>query len=390
MENIQKLLHKIHVVSVRNETIIEATGGRFNMFSILGVNHYENTHSGIIAEILNPFGSHGLKEKFLNEFVRLNISDDFDFDCKNANVQREKYLGCLGRADIFIEQKDKRKAIIIENKIYAIDQNEQLMRYNEYALKNYHKKNYQILYLTLDGSIASEYSCGEVEYSTISYSKNIIKWMEQCAKISLHYPLVRETINQYINHLKQLTNQDMDTNNQKQVVEIIARKENVHSIASILNNQMAWKKEIITKYLQPALQKLANDKDLLFGDEDMHRLDEKESGFSFYKKEWGRFRIFFYSESQGYINMYYGISYSVGDAPRKTQNKLDCFNDLPNDYWPYGSQYLDDRDWTNDTFVDFAKGNESEFVKYISRVLDELLYELNIKNINPNDCDKEI
>ena len=117
MENIQRLLHEVNVIRVRNEAIIDATGGRFNLFRLMGVNHYENTHSGIIAEFLNPSGSHGLEEKFISEFISQVVPKSFSFDCRNANVQTEKILGNLGRVDILIEQKDKKKAIIIENKI---------------------------------------------------------------------------------------------------------------------------------------------------------------------------------------------------------------------------------------------------------------------------------
>ena len=40
-------------------------GTRFNIFHILGVSHYENTHSTILAELLNPEGTHGLHNSFL-------------------------------------------------------------------------------------------------------------------------------------------------------------------------------------------------------------------------------------------------------------------------------------------------------------------------------------
>lgn len=387
MENFQNLLHEINVIRVRNETINEATGGRFNIFNIVGVNHYENTHSAIIAEFLNPEGSHGLKEKFLTEFVNQNLSVNFTFDCKSANVQTERYLGYLGRVDLIIEQNDKKKAIIIENKIYANDQKEQLKRYNEYANNKYSKDNYIILYLTLEGIEASDNSCADVEYSTISYSKSIINWLEECAKISLHYPMVRETINQYINHLKQLTNQDMDTKNQQEIVEILAKKENVHNVAAIFNNQNAWQKAIINNYLKPALSELASEKNLLFDGNEMDRLDEKGSGFSFYKNKWGRFRIYIWSENLGYKDFFYGISFYEGDPVKNIQRKLDCFDKVSNKYWPYGFKSLDYKNWNNDTFADFTKGRSSEFVMYISRILDELLSEIEYKNIIFQDCD---
>lgn len=42
---------------------------KFNMFSICGVNQFENTHSSILAEILNPEGSHKLNTLFLESFL---------------------------------------------------------------------------------------------------------------------------------------------------------------------------------------------------------------------------------------------------------------------------------------------------------------------------------
>jgi hypothetical protein len=55
--------------------------------------------------------------------------------------------------------------------------------------------------------------------------------------IAVRYPMVRETINQYINHLKQLTHQDMDTKNKEEIIDIILSDkkliESAHYVASI-------------------------------------------------------------------------------------------------------------------------------------------------------------
>ena len=69
MGNIQNLLNQVSIITKKNAEYIDATGGRFNMFRIVGVNHYENTHSAILAELLNPKGTHGLKSKLLELFV---------------------------------------------------------------------------------------------------------------------------------------------------------------------------------------------------------------------------------------------------------------------------------------------------------------------------------
>ena len=133
MHNIQNLLNQVAIISKKNAEILDATGGRFNMFRICGVNHYENTHSAIIAEFFNPKGTHGLKYKLLECFIE-TLGEYFtiqDFNCEKSKVYTEYYTE-EGRIDIFIED-NHNNAIIIENKIYANDQSEQLKRYNNYA-----------------------------------------------------------------------------------------------------------------------------------------------------------------------------------------------------------------------------------------------------------------
>ncbi|OAV63577.1 hypothetical protein Barb6XT_03113 [Bacteroidales bacterium Barb6XT] len=103
--------------------MLEATGGKFNMFRIVDVSHYETIHSAIIAELLNPKGSHGLKEKFLEAFVRQAEINDFNCNCASTIDD--------GRLDILIKDSTGRNAIIIENKIYAGDQDNQLKRYDK-------------------------------------------------------------------------------------------------------------------------------------------------------------------------------------------------------------------------------------------------------------------
>ena len=147
MQDLKNLLNQVGIISKKNAEILDATGGRFNMFRLCGVNHYENTHSAIIAEFLNPNGSHGLKSKLLESFIE-TLGNDFTiehFNCEKARVRTEHSTE-EGRIDILIED-NQHKAIIIENKIYANDQPEQLKRYNRYAQT--YKNGYQILYLTL-------------------------------------------------------------------------------------------------------------------------------------------------------------------------------------------------------------------------------------------------
>lgn len=172
MTKINGLLNQVNLITTKNNEILDATGSRFNLFKICGVNHYENTHSAIIAEFLNPKGSHSLKSKFLESFIETlgEYCSVPNFKTSTARVITEHSTN-EGRIDILIEDNDNR-AIIIENKIYAGDQPEQLVRYDRFAKKYFN--GYQILYLTLAGDFASDQSSAGVTYLAISHKEHII------------------------------------------------------------------------------------------------------------------------------------------------------------------------------------------------------------------------
>ena len=285
MKELQNLLQQVATISQKNTEILNATGGRFNMFRICGVNHYENTHSAIIAELLNPKGTHSLKSELLEAFLSL-IDKDFvptDFNPSNATVYTE-YTTDKGRIDILIKDTNKN-ALIIENKIYAADQYEQLKRYEQFAKKEF--KAYQIYYLTLWGSEASLQSGEGVNYLTISYADTIIRWLDKCIALSARLPLVRETLIQYSNHLKILTNQDMNAKNQEEIVKTLADFGNLEAVQNVFLNYPKVFDYLAKQYFNPKMEEFAHQKGLIYHYE---RTDEKNHGsyISFYitKEQW--------------------------------------------------------------------------------------------------------
>ena len=304
MKELQNLLQQMATITQKNSEILNATGGRFNMFRICGVNHYENTHSAIIAELLNPKGTHSLKSELLEAFLSL-IDKDFvptDFNPSNATVYTE-YTTDKGRIDILIKDANKN-ALIIENKIYAADQYEQLKRYDQFAKKEF--KAYQIYYLTLWGSEASLQSGEGVNYLTISYADTIIRWLDKCIALAARLPLVRETLIQYSNHLKILTNQDMNVKNQEEIVKTLADFGNLEAVQNVFLNYPKVFDYLAKQYFNPKMEEFAHQKGLIYHYE---RTDEKNHGsyISFYitKEQWkGKIGIDFDFEEGSY---YYGV-----------------------------------------------------------------------------------
>jgi hypothetical protein len=217
MSTINEILARVSEIRKKHELVAEMTGERFNIFSILGLQSAENrTHSAFLRELLDPKGSHGMKDAFLKSFVRMasdipgvRKEDELELGWKGlftANVDTEKHVGYIsangsngGRIDIFIAPKFGGRNILIENKIEAGDQKFQLVRYRN------HDKDALLLYLTLEGKEASPESTQHPgsenipdatkleaykDYFPISYKTHILKWLEECRKEASSRPLL--------------------------------------------------------------------------------------------------------------------------------------------------------------------------------------------------------
>lgn len=311
MKELQNLLRQVATITQKNSEILNATGGRFNMFRICGVNHYENTHSAIIAELLNPKGTHSLKSELLKAFLSL-IDKDFvptDFNPSDATVYTE-YTTDKGRIDILIKDTNKN-ALIIENKIYAADQYEQLKRYEQFAKKEF--EVYQIYYLTLLGNEATPQSGEGVNYLTISYADTIIRWLDKCIALAARLPLVRETLIQYSNHLKILTNQDMNAKNQEEIVKTLADFGNLEAVQNVFLNYPKVFDYLAKQYFNPKMEEFAHQKGLVYHYERTNKNYDSYIRFYLTKEQWKEnIEISFDFEEGSY---YYGVC----NNPKKYQ-----------------------------------------------------------------------
>ena len=235
MDKLEKLLSQVRVyVNEDKQRRAEAfrRGECYNVFNVLGVENMELSHSAFLAALLDPDGSHGMQDAFLKAFIDTIAHGGTkpELDTAHAKVYTEYNIGNItettgGRIDILITDhsetgsgKDSGHAIIIENKIWAADQPNQLQRYDKYACGTYSSDGYLLLYLTLDGKEPTDQSKGALtNYRCISYRNDIIGWLQQCAQLAFDKPRVRETINQYINLLQQLTNQNTMEQNKEQL-----------------------------------------------------------------------------------------------------------------------------------------------------------------------------
>ena len=212
MENYKIFFENLYLIN-KKYNLINSKKEDFNIFSILR-NEYDevNLHFKFIVELLK---NKNYGKKFIEIFLeKLEIQV---FNYENVYVFSEYSKGINGRIDILLEfsKGKEKKAIIIENKIYAEDQIGQLNRYYYSMInKNYSNDELEIVYLTLDGSEPDEESTkglskeAKEKIVIISYKENIIGWIDNCIKEVAEVPIMRETLIQYKSLLKKITGKE--------------------------------------------------------------------------------------------------------------------------------------------------------------------------------------
>ena len=360
-------------------------GENYNLFSILSIERYELKHSALIANLLDPEGSHGCGDAFLRAFFEIALKERtylFE-DCTLPHSYTEYYTGPIagdtgGRIDILVESKSSHYGLIIENKIYAGDQDKQLTRYDNYGKKTFGAGRYLLVYLTLFGSEASKESTAtksaeEVGYLRLSYAEDILRWLEQCVRLADNKPLVRESLNQYIRTIKQLTYQDMNQKDIRKIIDLAVDHPEV--VATLSSKRDAIAQGIRKKYIFAELKKYADQKGWLYDDSESS-YNEEEPKIRFRKEGWdGSIIISADSEDKKsnygwWINLWIGIDSKVTGA-----KKLACLEKQSPEY-PMGWEYLTTPNWYSAENFPAMKESVAE---EITNKLDEIIEELGIK-----------
>ena len=358
-------------------------GENYNLFSILSIERYELKHSALIANLLDPEESHGCGDAFLRAFFEIALKDlAYPFeDCTLPHSYTEYYTGPIagdtgGRIDILV--KSSHYGLIIENKIYAGDQDKQLTRYDNYGKETFGADGYLLVYLTLYGYDASKESTAtksaeEVGYLRLSYAEDILRWLEQCARLAYDKPLVRESLNQYIRTIKQLTYQDMNQENIQEIIDLAVDHPEV--VATLSSKRDAIAQGIRKKYIFDKLKEYADQKGWLFDDTEIAN-PEGDNKIRLRKEGWdGSIIISADSEDKKsnygwWINLWIGIDSKVTGA-----KKLACLEKQSPEY-PMGWEYLTTPNWYS--AENFPAMKES-VAKEIINKLDEIIEELGIK-----------
>lgn len=251
----------------RNENTLIAEN--FNIFHILDVADYEvTTHSAMLRELLDSNGTHGQGNLFFIEFLSMLAEKGIipKDDIKSYSTKTFDDYICeaersvdTGRIDIIIERLagDFPFCIIIENKVWAEDQEKQIERYwQELEKKNLPDTQKKILYLSLDGKLPSEWSLNSQVKAgleakkvlhCLSYKQDIRQWHENVLP-EVKSEKVKFAILQYIDVIKQLTGGFM-TDLDKNIYSLITHHENWQFVSEIYEKVNYAREQLILEFL---------------------------------------------------------------------------------------------------------------------------------------------
>lgn len=392
---LQHLLNSVFSLSQHEKEIQQITGERFNIFDIVRIGHYEvGTHSPMLAELLNPNGRHGQGSRFLELFIEAISAKKVETpsamsamciplidlpDPKRATVQMERSLGELGRVDILISDNSDKK-LIIENKIYANDQEGQVFRYLS------DKSNPVVVYLTLRGDPPSAFSFDPkaedadtlaTRLICASYQTDVFDWLEACRKEIPTVAQVRESLTQYIQLIKSLTGQNQsDRMNEKIAKTVLHTKENYDAYAVLLGAQQAIRVQVV-EGMRVKLSAIGKQYNLEFESCELDKGDIY-TGFGFHttKKIEYPLSLRFEFQSKGDRDLIFGFN-DRGTLPEPDRQLLrEKFNQSfgtsrQSNNWPAFNYWDSYQNWDSSTWWEIA--HEGPFYTYLKELLEKLL-----------------
>jgi hypothetical protein len=184
------------------------TASAFNVFQVLQRTYDEvGTHSALLANLLNPQESHGQGTLFLKGFLRRHSRVLAGLPVLTAPLPMQGWAVTAelptdyGYLDLVVSSSSLRYLCVIENKLLAGEQPEQLARYCRWLDEQSHYPYRELFYLT-PGGWPSTTSSGAVYYQ-LAYQTDIIEWLEEALAL-VEAPRLIDILQQYLDVLSQL------------------------------------------------------------------------------------------------------------------------------------------------------------------------------------------
>lgn len=237
----------------------------YNIYRLLNVTNKEVQMCRILADLLDPDGTHGDGAKYLIDFFAEVLHKDVsNAALQSAQVYREYLVANDRRIDIVISYHGG--FVPIEVKINADDQKSQCYDYYHFAKRK--DKNACIVYLTKNGYRPSEYSVtgssgdklDDSVIRCISFEQDILSWLKRIKYVASESMI--PFIDQFAGAVQDFVNTEDKEYKMKLTDKIIDSSENLRTSLEIANTLNFAKTELMRalfmefeKQMEPLLEK---------------------------------------------------------------------------------------------------------------------------------------
>ena len=248
--------------------------GQFNTFRVLGIEDMEIRHSNMLAWLLTPNESHGLRDQFLRRYL-MHVSNDTENDfLEPVEVDSVQIFGVevlreWRNIDLLIDldTSDGKWLVIIENKVNSKQHSNQLKRYREIVEQAY--PDYDKFYLLL-----SKHREDPDDAAYVSSSYELVhRALKSCIK-EFSSSIGAEPAVLLKNYLSLLEQKFMPNNK----IEALAHK--IYKAHKLAIDTIIENKPEIQDNISNDLQKKVDESDSL------HGLSSSRTYFRFMPNEW--------------------------------------------------------------------------------------------------------
>ena len=265
---------------------LEQLLSEFNLFRLLPFNlgRREETHSRILAWLLNPEENHRLGDAFLQGFLSsattLAMSGS---DLSAAQVQREwpnDVDGQKGYLDILILDEGQKFLCAIENKVHSEEHSRQLTRYRRALEQTYHDFDRRYVFLS-PGGVPAQDAAEREHWRSVDYSV-ICRLVEETAQNPSDS--ISEDVRSFLRQYASIVRRGILGNPDTQLFAWKIYRQHKAAIDYIYQNRPDYQAEM-DRILRDVIRNQAGSGWKL---EELH----KQSGFTrFFPDEWQRFPV---------------------------------------------------------------------------------------------------
>lgn len=374
---------------------------KFNIFDYINTN--ELGLSRILADLIDPKGSHAQNSQFLKLFLKYclpNIDMNADWKSFTHNIDKVQVFteevnwksGSLRRMDIYLSYTSGGESfgICIENKPYA---NDQYMQLEDYAteLRSRHNENWHIVYLNEYNEKPSEISVNSNlldgwiknnKFTSLRYS-NLIEWLKACQLESQNH-----SVTEFIAQLRKFIQWQFmgieDMNESNMIIEVMQQtQDSLESSFKIANSIDSMKKQLIQKLKKDLVEIFESNNDYELN---LHNLGDGQNyeQVNLMVKGYEDAYISFEFQTANFSQPYIGIKFNSEEKAKQCAQALKMKDVLSQAFpnkdisvsplWPAGF-WFDYKDWKG-SHIPWVMIKENEMAPLILTDLKKIYFSL--------------